>query len=82
MILFQVVPMYSRCWVAPVYVYPVLLVFTHIHSHPRRRRSIKPRHADQSFAFQAARSADSSGFSRPSQNSGQSWNHFSLLQVE
>lgn len=38
--------------------------------------------ADQSFAFQAARSADSSGFSRPSQNKGHSWNHFSRLQVE
>lgn len=37
---------------------------------------------DQSFAFQAARSADSSGLSRPSQNSGHSWNHFSRLQVE
>ena len=34
------------------------------------------------FAFQAARSADSSGRSRPSHHSGHSWNHFSLLQME
>lgn len=33
-----------------------------------------------SFAFQAARSALSSGRSRPSHQSGQSWNHFSRLQ--
>jgi hypothetical protein len=37
---------------------------------------------DYSFAFHAARSADSRGRSRPSQNSGHSWNHFSRLQIE
>lgn len=36
----------------------------------------------QSLAFQAARSADSRGRSRPSQKIGQSWNHFSRLQTE
>ena len=35
-----------------------------------------------SFAFHAARSADSSGRSRPSQKIGHSWNHFSRLQIE
>lgn len=41
--------------------------------------------ADQavySLAFHAARSADSNGRSRPSQNIGHSWNHFSRLQME
>lgn len=41
-ILFQV-PMYSRCWVAPVYVYPVFARIyaskKNIHSYPRRRRT-------------------------------------------
>ena len=35
-----------------------------------------------SFAFHAARSADSNTFDLPSQNNGQSWNHFSLLHTE
>lgn len=41
-----------------------------------------PTQVNYSFAFQAARSALSSGLSPPSQNSGHSWNHFSRPQAE
>ena len=46
------------------------------------RNKTQPPKSNYSLAFQAARSADSNGRSRPSQKIGHNWNHFSRLAIE